>query len=94
MKYDADMGFMKEKKTNKISEDAQLAWNRGDIVFTPVLNFPTFNMGFSGGVEDVAAMTQGILAVGWKLDTWAAVTDANGKPQIMPLFVRPGADIR
>jgi len=81
---------IRDKNADKVGEDAQAAWNAGRAVFTPVMNFPTFSLGFSGGNDDIALMTEAILSVGWKLDTWAAVTDKNGKPQIMPLFVRPG----
>ena len=88
------MGFIKDKKAGKVGDDAQAAWDQGRSVFTPVLNMPSFNLGFSGGNDDLALMTEAILAVGWKLDTWAVVTDKNGKPQIMPLFVRPGIQHR
>lgn len=88
------MGFIKDKKASKIADDAQNAWNSGRYVFTPVLNFPSSSLGFSGGNDDIAMMTEAILSVGWKLDTWAAVTDKNGRPQIMPLFVRPGGEHR
>ncbi len=88
------MGFIRDKKAGRVGDDAQQAWDAGRAVFTPVLNFPAFNVGFSGGNDDIAVMTEAILAVGWKLDTWAAVTDKNGRPQIMPLFVRPGVGHR
>lgn len=84
---------IKDSKAQKVGADAQAAWDAGYWVFTPVLNFPMFNMGFSGGNDDIAMMVHEILRVGWKLDTWSA-TEAGGKAQIMPLFVRPGATIR
>ncbi|MBM6622654.1 hypothetical protein JTF08_13645 [Micrococcaceae bacterium RIT802] len=88
------MGFIKDKKASILASDAQAAWDAGRAVYTPVLNFPMTSHGFSGGNDDIALMTEAILSVGWKLDTWAAVTDKNGKPQIMPLFVRPGQPVR
>lgn len=88
------MGFLKDKKAEKLGTDAQVAWDLGRAVFTPVMNFPNWNMGFSGGNDDIALMTEAILAVGWRLDTWSTVTDSNGRPQVMPLFVRPGVPIR
>ncbi|MGV3564167.1 MAG: hypothetical protein ACO1ON_12895 [Nocardioides sp.] len=88
------MGFIKDKKAGKVGEDAQAAWDLGRSVFTPVLNFPNWNLGFSGGNDDIALMFEAILAVGWRLDSWSAVPDKNGRPQIMPLFVRPGVSIR
>lgn len=88
------MGFIKDSKATKVGNDAQAAWNAGRAVFTPVLNFPGSNLGFSGGNEDIALMTEAIVAVGWRLDTWAVSSDKNGRPQIMPLFVRPGALLR
>lgn len=88
------MGFIKDNKAAKVGIDAQSAWDAGRTVFTPVLNFPGWNLGFSGGNDDLALMTEAILSVGWRLDTWAVSTDKNGKPQVMALFVRPGAQIR
>lgn len=88
------MGFIKDRKAGKVGEDAQTAWDVGRNVFTPVLNFPSWNLGFSGGNDDIALMFEAILAAGWRLDSWTAVPDAKGRPQIMPLFVRPGVQIR
>lgn len=88
------MGIIKDKKASALANDAQSAWDSGRMVYTPVLNFPMTAHGFSGGNDDIAMMTEAILGVGWKLDTWAAVTDKNGKPQIMPLFVRSDQPVR
>jgi hypothetical protein len=88
------VGFIKDKKAGRVGADAQEAWDKGRAVFTPVLNFPSWNAGFSGGVDDIAVMFEAVLAVGWRLDSWTAVPDRQGRPQIMPLFVRPGEQVR
>lgn len=84
------MGIIKTAKAVKVGADAQIAWDKGRVVFTPVINYPSSGSGFSGGNEDMALMVEAVLAVGWLLDTWAVVTDDRGRPQAMPLFVRPG----
>ena len=33
-------------------------------------------------------MLEAVTEAGWKLHTWALVTDAQGRPQAMPLFAR------
>ncbi len=88
------MRLGKNGEANKVSDDAQKAWDSGRSVFTPVLNYLGFDFGFSGGNDELALMVEAILAVGWRLDTWNSVSDANGRPRVMPLFVRPGALIR
>ena len=83
------MGWIKDAKAQSIQKDAAAAWADDAQFFTPVLNFPTFKMGFSGAIKDWPPMMEAIESVGWKLHTWVVSTDKNDRPQAMPLFTRP-----
>ena len=69
--------------------EAKKSWDEGAVMFTPVLNFPGFKGGLSGRIQDWEMMLGAILEVGWVLHTWAVASDNQGRPQAMPLFVRP-----
>jgi len=83
------MGWIKDAKANSLANDAKAAWEDGAVFFTPLLNLPTFKTGFSGRIKDWEPMLEAVLAQGWRLHTWAICSDDRGKPQAMPLFVRP-----
>ncbi len=82
------MGIMAGAKASSVGKDARKAWESGQAFFTPILNFPTFTFGFSGAVTDWPPMIESITDEGWKLHTWALVTDKENRPQAMPLFTR------
>jgi len=82
------MGFIKEAKAQAVAQDARKAWEAGRSVFTPILNVPATHPGMSGAVDDIALMVEAITGVGWRLHTWAVASDAKGRPQAMPLFMR------
>jgi hypothetical protein len=82
------MGWIKDAKSSAMNKAAVEAWGTDDAFFTPVLNFPAFKGGFSGPVADWPPMLEAITSAGWKLHTWAMATDAQGRPQAMPLFTR------
>ena len=82
------MGFMANNKAQTMLKSAQTAWNADAKYFTPLLNFPTFKLGFSGNVDDWSPMIEAIESVGWRLHTWSVVQDNKGNPQAMPLFTR------
>jgi len=82
------MGFIKEAKAQVVAKDALKAWEEGRSVFTPILNTPATHTGASGAVDDIALMVEAIIGVGWQLHTWAVASDAKGRPQAMPLFMR------
>lgn len=83
------MGWIKDAKAQSMAKAAQESWNDGAQFFTPMLNFPAFKAGFSGPVGDWPPMLESITSVGWRLHTWALASDEKGRPQAMPLFVRP-----
>lgn len=83
------MGWIKNTKADMVRTDAQKAWDADSPVFTPILNMPGSNSGMSGRIEDWELMIAAIFDVGWKLHTWAVCSDAKGRPQAQPLFVRP-----
>lgn len=87
--HNSGMGFMAGSKSATINAEAVKALEAGDRFFTPVLNMPMTLPGFSGNVADWAAMAAAVEDAGWKLHTWAVASDAKGRPQVMPLFVRP-----
>lgn len=82
------MGFMANSKAQSMLQKAQASWDSDAQYFTPLLNFPTFKLGFSGNIEDWSPMMEAIQSVGWRLHTWAVVQDNKGNPQAMPLFTR------
>jgi hypothetical protein len=79
---------IREVKAGVIGQDAANAFGSGAKYYTPVLNVPMFSTGFSGNIKDWSPMLEAIEAAGWRLHTWALVSDKNDKPQAMPLFVR------
>ncbi|WP_328465511.1 hypothetical protein OHA21_43780 [Actinoplanes sp. NBC_00393] len=82
-------GIAQQTKTMTLGEQAAKAYAAGDWFFTPVLNMPaTKSGGFSGNISDWAYMLQAISQAGWQLHTWAMSTDAQGRPEACPLFVR------
>lgn len=83
------MGWIKDTKAQLVATDAQRAWDEGAWVFTPILNMPSSHPGNSGRVADWEQMMQAVMQVGWQLHTWAVCSDAKGRPQAQPLFVRP-----
>lgn len=83
------MGWIKDSKAASMGQEAQKAWDGGSPVFTPLLNMPSTHHGMSGRIEDWEKMLGSVLEVGWKLHTWAVCSDAKGRPQAQPLFVRP-----
>lgn len=83
------MGWIKDAKANSMAADALAAWTEGAPVFTPIINMPGFKVGTSGRIRDWEMMVGAILEVGWQLHTWAVCSDAQGRPQAQPLFVRP-----
>lgn len=83
------MGFMANSKAASMAKHAERAFAGDGKYFTPVVNFPTFKMGFSGPVEDWPPVLEAIESAGWVLHTWSVVQDAKGNPQGMPLFIRP-----
>jgi hypothetical protein len=83
------MGFIKDKKVDRLTSDAQQAWaDQTRMSFTPILNVSWSNAGMSGDVSDIGMMMDAIGRVGWRLHTWAVTSDKNGHPQAMPLFIR------
>lgn len=88
------MAKVNEKKLQNVIDDATSAWVDGRYVFTPVLTYPGWSQGYSGGNEEITAMIEAILSLGWILDTWGVTTDYSGRPQAVPLFVRPGFSAR
>lgn len=83
------MGWIKDAKANAIAADAKKSWDEGSAFFTPMLNVPAFKGGFSGRIKDWEPMLEAICAQGWALQHWAVCSDDKGRPQAMPLFVRP-----
>ena len=83
------MGWIKDSKAQSLASDAKAAWDEGSVFFTPMLNLPAFKTNWSGRIKDWEPMLEAIVAQGWALHTWAVAADDHGKPQAMPLFVRP-----
>jgi len=79
---------MANNKAQTMLRSAQTAWASEAVYFTPLLNFPTFKLGFSGNIDDWSPMMEAVESVGWRLHTWAVVQDNKGNPQAMPLFIR------
>ena len=84
------MGFIKDAKAATLGQDAAKAFAAGNRYYTPVLNFPATMPGLSGGIADWPPMIDAIEAAGWQLNQWQVATDAKGRPQAFPLFVRRG----
>jgi hypothetical protein len=81
-------GIIQMAKSGKIGDEAEMAWNRGDKYFTPIMNYPFFRIGFTGAITDWALMIESITDKGWVMKAWSTSIDKNGRPQAMPLFVR------
>ena len=84
------MGWIKDAKAESMRADAQKAWDADSAHFAPMLNVPAMKGGFSGRIADWEHMLAAITDGGWQLHTWAVCSDDKGRPQAMPLFVRPG----
>lgn len=83
------MGWIKDAKAAAVAADAQKSWDEGSRYFTPVLNFPAFKGGFSGRIKDWEPMLEAIESVGWVMHHWQVCSDDKGRPQAMPLYIRP-----
>lgn len=82
------MGFIRDAKSQAIATEAAKAFANGDWYFTPVLNSPMTRPNMSGNVQDWADMLKGITEAGWNLTHWNVGSDAKGRPEAYPLFVR------
>lgn len=82
------MGMIRDSKAATIGQDAAKAYQLGSRFYTPVLNFPATQPALSGGIADWPVMIDAIEAAGWQLNQWQVATDAKGRPQAFPLFVR------
>ena len=78
------MGIIKDAKAQTLATHAQSAWDSGSAFFTPMIPFPSMRGGSMGRVEDWELMLSAVVAVGWRLHTWAVLPD-----KAVPLFVRP-----
>ncbi len=85
------MGWMKDKKFDRVEADARAAWEEGVPYFTPILMPPNSQGGMSGRIEDIEQMMAIITSVGWQLHTWAVGGGGGttGRLSAMPLFVHP-----
>lgn len=82
------MGFMMNPKKTTIGLDAQEAWDEGASVYSAVLNFPTMNTGNSAGIAEWTGEISAVVAIGWKLQSWAVAPDRRGNLVAFPLFSR------
>lgn len=82
------MGIIRDAKAATLGQDALKAFAGASSYYTPVLNFPATWHAMSGGIPDWPPMIDAIEAAGWKLRDWQVATDAKGRPQAFPLFVR------
>jgi hypothetical protein len=82
------MGFLRDAKTSAVGAEAVKAYENGDWYFTPVLNSPATRLNISGNVQDWADMLKAITEAGWNLQYWNVGSDAKGRPEAYPLFVR------
>ena len=82
------MGLIRDSKASTLGQDAAKAYATGSRYYTPVLNFPATQPALSGGIPDWPPMIDAIEAAGWQLHQWQVATDAKGRPQAFPLFVR------
>lgn len=85
------MGFIKDAKRDAIGKEAQRAREEGRRFFTPKLNTPATQHGFSGSIAGWAEQIEAIEDAGWELTSWAVATDAKGRPEAYPLFELPGS---
>lgn len=83
------MSSIKEVKPNDFGRAAQDSWDSGMATFTPIFTVPVFKVGVSGRISDWPIMMAAVTDVGWVLHTWAVSSDAQGRPQALPLYVRP-----
>lgn len=83
------MGIFKDAKRNAIAEEAQRALEEGRRYFTPKLNTPMTQHGFSGSIAGWAEQIEAIEDAGWVLAEWAVGNDAKGRPEAYPLFELP-----
>ena len=82
------MGFVKDKKSGMLADEARKAAEAGWSVFTPRLNFPSSMHGMTGNIADWAQMIQTVEQGGWRLVEWSVAMDTKGRPEAYPLFRR------
>lgn len=83
------MGFIKDAKREQIGREAVRARDEGRRFFTPKLNTPMSQHGFSGSIAGWAEQIEAIEDAGWELTSWSVTTDAKGRPEAYPLFELP-----
>lgn len=82
-------------REDRVQAAAQAAWDAGKPTFVASLPISSTGMLKGMGHEEVARELDAIILMGWKLDTWTVVTSGStGMTTAVPLFVRPGAQLR
>jgi hypothetical protein len=71
-----------------MTSDAQEAWDEGAPLFTAVLNYPTMNTGNNAGNAVWSSEISGVVAIGWKLQSWAVAPDRRDNFVAFPVFTR------
>ena len=82
------MGFMASPKKSTITSDAKEAWDEGAAIFSALLNYPSMNSGNSAGIAEWTGEISDVVAIGWKLQSWAVTADRRGNVIAFPLFSR------
>lgn len=82
------MGIVRKVKGSLMGGEAQSAWDRGDMVFTPVLILPTSVSSQSGPNPDWSIMIAAVLQVGWTLTHWSVALSPSGHTRAFPVFIR------
>lgn len=85
------MGLIRNRKTDKVRQEALQARAHGQMVFAVKLNYPGLKLGFSGEVHDWSLMIEAIEAEGWQLANFAGAADKNGQPEALCIFRPRGA---
>ncbi|WP_433225625.1 hypothetical protein [Actinomadura formosensis] len=83
------MGFIKDAKRDAIAKEAARAREEGRRFFTPKLNSPMTQHGFSGSIAGWAEQIEAIEDAGWELTSWTVAHDSKGRPEAYPLFELP-----
>ncbi len=83
------MGIIKNTKIKDMAAAAEEAWASGRRYFTPFLHMPAPKGNNTGPVPDWSELIDVIEGAGWQLHTWAVAADATGRPNALPLFMRP-----
>jgi hypothetical protein len=81
------MGFMGDRRPERIEDAAAKAVERGARVFTPQLEWPQAVPGNAFALDDWARTVEAVESHGWQLEQWVVVPDGKAHTAF-PVFRR------